>query len=38
MVYPALENLSPEVDHVTEISETARPEKILPEVNALSTP
>ncbi len=34
----SLEKLSPEADHVTEISETARPEKILPEVNAPSTP
>ena len=34
----SLEKLPPEVGHVSEISETARPEKILPEVNAPSTP
>ncbi|GES95603.1 hypothetical protein GLOIN_2v1488957 [Rhizophagus clarus] len=34
----SLEKLSPEAGHVSEISETARPEKILPEVNAPSTP
>ncbi|CAB4399431.1 unnamed protein product [Rhizophagus irregularis] len=34
----SLEKLPPEADHVTEISETGRPEKILPEVNAPSTP
>src|SRR5436190_17309635 len=39
MVYLwSLEKLSPEAGHVSEISETARPEKILPEVNAPSTP
>ncbi|GES79197.1 hypothetical protein GLOIN_2v1652170 [Rhizophagus clarus] len=34
----SFEKLSSEADHVTEISETARPEKILPDVNAPSTP
>ncbi|GBC19011.2 hypothetical protein GLOIN_2v1725482 [Rhizophagus irregularis DAOM 181602=DAOM 197198] len=34
----SLEKLSPEAGHVSEISETARPEKILPEVNTPSTP
>ncbi|GBB85792.1 hypothetical protein RclHR1_12220015 [Rhizophagus clarus] len=33
-----LEKLSPEAGHVSEISETARPEKILPEINTPSTP
>ena len=34
----SLEKLSPEAGHVSEISETARPGKKLPEVNAPSTP
>ena|SRR5688572_23464121 len=33
----SLEKLSPEAGHVSEIFETARSEKILPEVNTLST-
>jgi len=34
----SLEKLPPEAGHVSEITETARPEKILPEVNTPSTP
>ncbi|GBB90185.1 hypothetical protein RclHR1_17070004 [Rhizophagus clarus] len=34
----SLEKLSPEAGHVSEISETARPKKILPEINTPSTP
>jgi hypothetical protein len=33
-----LEKLSPEADHVSEISKTAHPGKKLPKVNAPSTP